>query len=84
MGRCGPLGRQTVFHQPDMHAAFPYPRRLGVFIADGGGYLDIAHSHGVHTVDGNLMFGYQVAHHRCCQPVRALDADRAGTRCVCF
>jgi hypothetical protein len=38
----------------------------------------------VHTVDGNLMFGYQVAHHRCCQPVRALDADRAGARCVCF
>ena len=31
------LGRQTVFHQPDMHAAFPHPRRLGIFIACGCG-----------------------------------------------
>ena len=77
MGRCGILGRQTVFHQPDVHAAGPHSDRLGVVIGRVGLVNCVAQSHRVHAVDGNLVFGYEIALDRFGQPLGTLDADAA-------
>jgi hypothetical protein len=60
MGRRGILGRQTVFHQPDVYAALADALRLRVWIGVSGLDGRIAQSNEVHTVDGNLMFGNQI------------------------
>ena len=60
MGGCGVLGRQTVFHQPDVNAAGPNTGRLVGVVAWGDDRC-VPQCHKVHTVDGNLMFGNQVA-----------------------
>ncbi len=84
MGGCGVLGRQTVFHQPDVHAAGPNANRLGVFVGSGTADRRIAQGYEVHTVDGNLMFGNQIALDGLSQPLRALDTGRTCARRVCF
>ena len=38
----------------------------------------------MHTVDGNLMFGNQVALDRFGQPLRSLDTNGSGARSVRF
>jgi hypothetical protein len=57
LGRSGSLGRQAVFHQPDAYAAGLDSGRLAVFVGRVGLVDCIAQRHGVHTVDGNLVFG---------------------------
>src|SRR5580658_2986565 len=56
IGRRGALGRQTVFHQPNVHAACP--DRLFILV---GLAVGVAEGNCVHTVDGNLMFCDKVA-----------------------
>ena len=72
MGRCGILGRQTIFHQPDMHAADFDSFWLGGIIA-GRCQWSVAKSHVMHPVDGNLMLGHKVALNCLGKPLRILD-----------
>ena len=65
--------RQSVFHQPDVHAAGPH--RPGILIACAG---CVSQGHCVQSVDGNLMFCNQVALDRFSQALGALDAGAAG------
>ena len=72
MGRRNFLGRQTVFHQPDMYAAAS--DRLGFIITLAA---RVAERHCVHTVDGNVVLCYQIALDRLGQPLRTLNAVAA-------
>ena len=63
VGGRGFPGRQTVFHQPDMHAAGLH--LLGLLLDNDGG---IAQGYCVQPVDGNLMFCDEVALDRLGQP----------------
>jgi len=49
LGRHGNLGRQTVFHQPNLHAASV----RGLLSASRLGFTE---NHRMQTVDGNLVF----------------------------
>ena len=88
MGGCGALGRQTVFHQLDMHCAGDTLAMMGchrlrtglicrsIIARDvGGRFRDrgIAQSDGVHTVDGNIMFRYEVTLYSFCLALRTRD-----------
>src|ERR1035438_3314286 len=70
LGWCGSLGRQTVFHQPYVHAADPHS--LVIVIA-----VCVAKSDCVHTVDGNFVFCKEVAINRLSQPLGTLDSGAA-------
>ena len=78
MGGRGSLGRQTVFHQPDVHHA--HMRRLAFFLI-GRHRLGVAQRYGVQTVDGNLVFCHEVALDRFSQTLGTLNAGaaRCGT-----
>ena len=52
--------------------------RTGLVVLIAGGGEGIAQRHGVHTVDGNLMFCDEIALDRFGQTLGALDADAAG------
>src|SRR5580692_11300538 len=84
LGWCGSLGRQTVFHQPDMHAAYFHPLWLSVRILIGVRALSVAESDEVHTVDGNVVFCYEVAINRFSKVLGALDPGAACQRRMRF
>src|SRR6202008_3113161 len=94
MGGCGTLGRQTVFHQLDMHSAGNALTVVGGRLRRGliccrrivAGHfrgllfdVSVAQCYSVHTVDGNVMFTYEVALDRFCLALGARDT--CGTCC---
>ena len=86
MGGCGALGRQTVFHQLDMHfAGNPLTMmgsrlRRGLICGSIAGHLrgvfnvGVTQCNCVHTVDGNVMLGYEVALYSLCLTLRVRDS----------
>src|SRR5580698_1910522 len=80
LGWCGSLGRQTVFHQPNVHAADSYALWLGVRILIGVSTLGVSESNEMHAVDGNVVFGNHVAVNRFSQTLRTLNSSAAGER----